>query len=177
MKRKLRSGKGLSLVETLAAVVILLLLGLLLNAGLRMAAGSYFELTARSETGLLLSTAGNALTDELRFADNVRLEGEGCVYDSSSFGMDSRLVLQDGQIYVRSASGEGGGEEPKRLLPPGAYRWGEYQVTELKIVYHEESACFDVVLEVKEAEGDIGAKAEFTVRCLNMEKLIEGGDI
>lgn len=175
MKRKLKSRKGLSLVETLAVVVILLLLGLVLNAGLRMAAGNYFELTARSETQLLLSTAGDALADELRFADNVRLEGEDCIYDSRSFGMDSRLVVSDGQIYVRSSSGEGAGEELKRLLPPGAYRWGRYQVTELKIVYHEESACFDVVLEVGEAEGNIGAETAFTIRCLNMGKPGGGG--
>ena len=48
MRKKLRGEGGLTLVELLAAVVILILLGLLLNTGLQMAVRTYRAVTAQS---------------------------------------------------------------------------------------------------------------------------------
>ena len=50
MRRKLADESGFTLVELLAAVVILMLLGLILNSGLQMAVHSYQTMTAQSET-------------------------------------------------------------------------------------------------------------------------------
>ena len=68
MRKKLKSQRGLTLVETLCAVVILILLGLILNAGLQLSVRAYDDMTAETETELLLSTAADALADVLRFA-------------------------------------------------------------------------------------------------------------
>ena len=65
MRKKLRDTSGLTLVELLCGIVILVLLGLLVNAGIGVAAKSYRELTAAAETQLLLSTAADALASEL----------------------------------------------------------------------------------------------------------------
>lgn len=71
MRRKLAGHEGLTLVELLAAVVILILLGLILNAGLQMAMTSYRAMIAQSETELLLSTLADILADDLRYAEDV----------------------------------------------------------------------------------------------------------
>ena len=66
MRRKLRAEKGVTLVEMLACAVILVLLGLMLNTGIQVAARSYHAITAKAETQLLLSTITDALADDLR---------------------------------------------------------------------------------------------------------------
>lgn len=162
MKRKLRDSGGVTLVEMLAVTVILILLGLMLNTGLMMAVGSYHDLTAEAEVWLLLSTAADALTDELRYARNVQTVPETGVlenYNSDSFGPLTALTLgEDGRIYA------GGG----RLLPPGAYRNGDYEVEKMEITYSSEDACFQVALKVTGGRtGAISAEAAWMVRCLN----------
>ena len=72
MTRKWKDSRGLTLVETLCAVAILVLLGLLVNTGLNLAMRGYRELTAQSELELLGSTLTSALADELRYAGRLR---------------------------------------------------------------------------------------------------------
>ena len=167
MRRKLAGQEGLTLVEVLAAVVILVLLGLILNAGMQMAVNSYRVMIAQSETELLLSTAVNALADDLRCARDVSGSGTGFTYTSGSFGADAALGLNsDGQIVAKV-----GGEE-KRLLSTGAYGLnGAYQVKAMKISYTQPNFTIELTVETK--DGAISARTPdggVTVRCLNPGK-------
>lgn len=158
MKKKLACNDGLTLVELLAAVIILILLGLMLNTGLQMALKSYHDLTAEAELQLLLSTISDALADDLRYAREIREEGGELIYRSDFYGeggTGASLSLDGGQIFVNG----------KRLLPPGAYRNGAYAVQALTVSY--DGSCFTADLTVGEAEGTLSAEAQFTVRCLN----------
>ena len=174
MKRKLADSRGLTLVESLCTVVILILLGLMLNTGLNLAVKTYHDATAGSETQLLLSTAVAALSDELRYARSVQVDGDRLKsYNSTSYG-DNVTITYDtgydtGQIFV-------GG---MRLLPAGAYRNGLYEVTQLDITYTDASSLFTIFLKVAEAGGTISAETTVTVRCLDGETAPlsgEGGD-
>lgn len=166
MRRKLAGRKGLTLVELLAAVVILILLGLILNAGLQMAMNSYRAMIAQSETELLLSTLADALADDLRYAEDVAASGEGKLvsYYSDSYGEGTRLRLENGKVYA-----DGGGNSGLRVLPDGAYGLnGRYEVDVMDIGYADR--VFTLKLSVKEKDGSIRAETELTVRCLNPEK-------
>lgn len=179
MREKLKREEGLTLVEMLAAVVILILLGLMLNTGLQMAVRSYHSLTAEAETQLLASTLADALADDLRYARDVVTGNAETVtnedgtttevypldtYTSDSYGTNTAIEAQsgDGQVYANG----------KRVLPPGAYGpgategEGAYRVEELAITCGANS-CITIHIKVKEAKGDISAEAELTVRCLN----------
>lgn len=168
MKRKLADDRGLTLVESLCTVVILILLGLMLNTGLNLAVKTYHDVTAGSETQLLLSTAVAALSDELRYARSVQVDGDRLKsYNSTSYGDNVTITYDTGQIFV-------GG---MRLLPAGAYRNGLYEVTQLDIKYT--APYFTVSLKVAEAGGTISAETTVTVRCLDGETAPlsgEGGD-
>ena len=83
MRRKLAGQGGLTLVEVLAAAVILVLLGLIVNAGMQMALSSYRAMVAQSETGLLLSTLADTLADDLRYAE-VTVDGSGGLVESAA---------------------------------------------------------------------------------------------
>lgn len=164
MRKKLNSESGLTLVEMLAAVVILILLGLLLNTGLQMAMSTYRAIVAQSEVELLLSTAVDAITDELRYARDVSVSGTDFTYTSDSFGEKASFGLKDGQITVKD----------KRLLSTGAYGLnGAYVVTEenMSIKYNEPN--FTIELTVATKDGAISAQTPdggVTVRCLNPGK-------
>lgn len=85
---RLRDSGGFTLVELLAACVVLILLGLILSAGLSVAAKSYHDVTAESEAQLLLSTLADAVMDDLRFARDLELNGSELVsYTSDSYGL------------------------------------------------------------------------------------------
>lgn len=164
MRRKLAGREGLTLVEMLAAVAILVLLALILNTGLQMAVHSYRAMVAQSETELLLSTLADTLADELRYASDVTTSGGALVsYTSDSFGTDTALRVDtgDGKVYADSSQGAG-----QRVLPDGAYgSGGRYEVEPVTITY--DAPIFTLSLSVKEKDGSIGAAATIKVRCLN----------
>ena len=163
MRKKLSRSEGLTLVEMLAAVVILVLLGLILNAGLHMALNSYRTMCAQSETELLLSTLLNTLADDLRYASDVEPVGDVVRYTSDSYGLETELTLQDGQLRANG----------KRVLPDGAYGKGRYIIDTLTVEFA--APAFNIEIRVKEKEGDISAAGELTVRCLNpVEEKEEG---
>ena len=119
MRKKLRSAGGLTLVEMLCAVAILVLLCLMMNTGMQMAVKSYDRLTAESETQLLLGSLSDALIDKLRYA---------VVTDTDTLSIGD-VRLENGRIVVVEKSGT-----VKQLLPDGAYgtdRW-EYDVELVK---------------------------------------------
>lgn len=161
MRKKLNSRSGLTLVEMMAATVILILLGLILNTGLQMSMNTYRSITAQSELELLLSTAVDALADDLRYARNVSPQGGSFTYTSDSFGRGTSLTVdsEDGQIKA-------GG---KRLLSTGAYGLeGAYKVDAMDIQYAE--PCFTIQLTVATQDGRISVSTPeggVTVRCLN----------
>lgn len=160
MRRKLKDTGGLTLVETLCAAAILLLLGIMLNTGIQMAVRSNRDITAQAELQLLLSTLSDALADDLRYARDPKTEVDGKLsYISDSYNTGGRAILTvnaDGQV-------EAGG---KRVLPRGAYGNGAYQVETMDITYAEAEGLFTIELKVKQTDGAISAETDFTVRCL-----------
>lgn len=181
LKKKLRGSKGFTLVEMTAAVLILVLLVLILNTGLDLAVKSYRTMTAESETELLMSSLSDAIYDELRYARDINADADytggtpsGLAdtpdpaaaitgnlerYTSVSFGRNTTLSLQNGQLY---ASG-------KRLLAAGAYGNGDYSIEQLEITYDKETCVFTVKLTVGGVD-NIKAATEFKIRPLNSIK-------
>lgn len=167
MKKKLHSQKGFSLVEMLAATMVLVLLVLILNVGLNLSVKSYRTITAESETQLLLSSVTNVLSDELRYARDIvtkpettenteGLNGNLDRFLSVSYGRNTTLSLEDGQLYANG----------KRMLAAGAYGNGAYQIERLKITYDEQAETFALEIVVSGAD-DITAETALSVRPLN----------
>ena len=173
MRKKLKSEAGFTLVEMLVTTVVMVLLGLMLNVGLQMAVRSYRAVTAQSEAELLLSTAVDALADDLRFARMYEAadSGDGVpfTYFSDSYGENTHLTL-DGETGQIMAGG-------KRVLPTGAYGLEgadgkrAYEVTRMTIMPNLAENTFTIALTVAATiDGGISASTPeggVTVRCLN----------
>ncbi len=183
MKKKLRSPAGFSMVEMLCAVAVLMLLCVMLNSGLSAAMKTYFDITAKSETQLLLNSLTNAMAGELRCAYGVS-GGDNPAYNGGL-----RLALSgDGQVLV--TGGPGGDKE---LLPTekdgkgGAYHGKKYSVVLLEdgggspvplVRYSEADGCFTINFKVVWEEGGISTQTPdggVTIRCLNPPTEPEGG--
>lgn len=179
MRRKVKDNSGLTLVEMMCAVLILVLLSLMLNSGLSMAIKTYQGITAESETQLLLSSLSDALADKLRYC--VVYVDDAGNYHSSSIG---EVQAAGGKIVVHGPDTGAA----KSLLPDGAYGnpdgfyKGNYQVTmgsaapggadsaTLKETYQKDTNSFAVRLTVKDVNLNITKTRELTVRCLNPPK-------
>lgn len=165
MKKKLNSQSGLTVVELLAATVVLMLLGLMLNTGLQTALSTYRAIVAQSELELLLSTAVDALADDLRYARDVSGENTSFTYTSDSFGEGTKLTVDSaGQIKANG----------KRVLSTGAYGLNEaYKVKEDMEISYDGASCFTINLTVATKDDSLSAKTPdegVVVRCLNAKK-------
>lgn len=174
MKRmmvKLKGKRGMTFVEVLAAVAILSLLGLMIQTGISLALHSYDTMTQDAQTQLLLSTVADVISDELRFARDVRVEakdpadassGEIVRYTSSTYGKNTSLAVNsDGHLCAVADGVE------KNMIATGVYgtEYDRYQVVDLLVVYRKDAAVFDVSFGV---EGQLGkAQAEFKIYCMN----------
>lgn len=183
MKKKLNEEAGLTLVEMLAATLIMVLLTMILGTGLQMTVNSYRKITAQAEVDLLLSTAIDALADELRFVWDVEgVDGDknGFTYKSDSFEGVVKLTLDSddkGQIIAERIYPPGTEDEdkapPKLFLSTGAYGSVDsdgsraYVVTKMEITPHKDDGTFTIDLEVATADESIKAGETVTVRYLN----------
>lgn len=180
MRKKLRENAGLTVVEMLAATAVLMLLALMLSTGLQMVMNSYQTVIAQSEVDLLVSTAVDALADELRYARDVKeragsdLNCDFTYTSDSFFGEGVYLDLEGGRIVACKD-----GSSSLSVLSTGAYGSGgnksyrEYQVTAMTIKYKPADNTFEIYLKA-ETDGlsgpKISADTSVTVRCLNPQK-------
>lgn len=186
MRKKLREKAGLTMVEMLAATVVLALLALMLNTGLQMVMNTYQTMIAQSEVELLLSTAVDTLADDLRYAWDVKSGNSilgSCTdftYNSDSYGKDTQLYLAGGQI-IANGKDSSGIKQNYRVLSTGAYGSGEnvtYKEYEIRpvagrtniVTYDAGTGIFTIHMTVSADDGKISASTPpegVTVRCLN----------
>lgn len=192
MRKKLKDSGGLTMVETLCAVAILVLLCLMMNTGIHMAVTNYRALTSESETRLLLSSLSDALADKLRYC--VVYVDESGAYESCFVGgvrSEDAIKVDDNhrlKVTVKDPDGGPGAKKDVDLLPEGAYGnpdgfyKGDYQVTmgsampegadpaALKETYQKDTNSFAIKLTVQDVNLGITKTTELSVRCLNPVK-------
>lgn len=169
MRKKLKDSGGLTMIEMLCAVVILVLLCLMMGTGMQMALKSYHTLTAESETQLLLSSLTDALADKLRYC--VVTVDSTDTYKGCSIG---EVDVENGRVTV----------DGKELLPDGAYGTGRWEYVVEKVKEKDGSdflrpakydgGKFTVNFKVVwKADGRISAQTPengLIIRCLNPVK-------
>ena len=99
-KRKLKNGSGMSLAETLMAMLILLLVSSVIAVGIPAAANVYRNAVDAANAQALLSTTVNALRSEFSAAWGVNvIDEKHVVYYSAKTGAKTKLSL-DGEPTV-----------------------------------------------------------------------------
>jgi len=151
LHRKLRNQKGFTLAEVLLAVLIMLLAGTIVVAGIPAAANVYYKVMDGANAQLLLSTTCTALRRELAFAEEVKVESGTNKVQSfvNEEGYELTLISKDaaGKEEGIKKSYTGSSAEPILLVSKAAatkdmyakfdritYTDGAFIVHDLKVV-------------------------------------------
>lgn len=76
---KLKDKKGLTLVEMLCTVAILVLVSMVMVLGVQLGVRSYAKSVSYSEAQVLCSTLTTTISDELRYSGTLKVDGSGSV--------------------------------------------------------------------------------------------------
>ena len=101
--RKIKNNKGFTLIEMLACIVTLILIGLICSAGMNLATMSLRESTFESDSQMLESTINMYVGDILRHVTEVETEDDGTVV---SFTNDSYYIDEGNFIISKRGSEE-----------------------------------------------------------------------
>ncbi len=179
MRKKLRSKRGLTLMEVLCAIAVMGLLTTAIAFALPATASTYKNLTSGAEASVLCSTLSEAVSQELRFASNIRplpgasfaSEGGPFLYDSQRFGPGVQLTVQTiGNVdCVALAAAADDSAQPLPVVSTGAYTSNLKMQggSDTRFVYLPEKKLFYVALTVFNAQTQSYFWNEFYVRPLN----------
>ena len=120
MKKKLRSRRGMTLTETLMALLIASLVSIAVAVGIASAARVYRDSVAPSESQLLSATLSQAMMDELRYARHIT-STEPPTFDSENFGSGAAFSVntETGRLQLGGQDLVGSGTYAKNTLQIG----------------------------------------------------------
>ena len=144
--RKLSRDKGFTLVEMLACVVTLLLIGLISSAALNMATKSYWISRFESDSQMLESTLDMYIGDILRYSNQVETDAAGNVTAISNVtycvnGGGIELIPRNGEEGGRFLIRQTPGEDGTLLVGEAAYA-GNLYIEAFVLVYDENTGIF-----------------------------------
>lgn len=160
---KLKDKKGLTLVEMLCTVAILVLVSMVMVLGVQLGVRSYAKSVSYSEAQVLCSTLTTTISDELRYSGTLKVDGNGSVtgFFSQQFGSGDYTAFTttpEGHVQL-------GGKD---ILPAKAYPYG-IKAEVKSLTYDDVTALFTVQLSVKDSENkNTLAETTFEVEKLNV---------
>lgn len=160
---KLKDKKGLTLVEMLCTVAILVLVSMVMVLGVQLGVRSYAKSVSYSEAQVLCSTLTTTISDELRYSGTLKVDGSGSVtgFFSQQFGSGDYTAFTttpEGHVQL-------GGKD---ILPAKAYPYG-IKAEVKSLTYDDVTALFTVQLSVKDSENkNTLAETTFEVEKLNV---------
>ena len=146
--KKIKSKTGFTLVEMLACVVTLLLLGMIVTTGMNLASASLRETTFESNSQMLEDTLDMYIGDILRHATKVEVDEEGVhfnndVYyiDKGSFVVDTSMsgITDAGYLVCTSSYDE---DSSGTLVASKGVYAGNLYIKDFQISYNEEKGVF-----------------------------------
>lgn len=104
MKQKLKSKKGFSTLESLAALGIVALIMVVIGAGTSVSLSVYKESTAISEASVLSSSLFQAVSDELRFSKDITTvsasDNHLKTFTSKNYGPNVNFANTSGRVTL-----------------------------------------------------------------------------
>lgn len=173
MIKKLKSKAGMSLMEVMVALLIMVLLvvgmGTGMDAGMRVYGDATFEANGATLAGYL----NTALTDVLRYAQDIQspaASGDPCTFTNLELGLRNAYIEpnENGILYIKSADGEDG-FDPKALVSSGAYAKLIIKSGSFTLDYHEDTrgGYFLAEFVIASTDGKEREPTKVVVRLMN----------
>ena len=96
--KKIKSKKGFTLVEMLACIVTLLLIGLIVTTGMNLATMSMREKNFESNSQMLEETLNMYIVDILRYAIEVEEKEDGIQFTNDTYYIDDGMFIIDESV-------------------------------------------------------------------------------
>ena len=170
---KLKDKSGLTLVEMLCCVVVMLLVSIGMVNGVSLAVRNYESSLMSSESQVLCSTLTNLVSDELRYSGAVDWEANPIRFYSRTYGSECIFSQNDSkQVTLNEIQRDGTpAQRGYKLLPNRSYHLGlRASVTLSKA----KDNIFSVTILVTDSKDRELARNEFEVEKLNQEAQING---
>lgn len=165
---KLKNKSGLTLVEMLCCVVVMLLVSIGMVNGVSLAVRNYESSLMSSESQVLCSTLTNLVSDELRYSGPVEWDKEPIRFYSRTYGSKCVFSQNDSnQVTLNEIQLDGTpAQRGYKLLPNRSYSFGMRASVTLS---KAKDNTFSVTILVTDSKGRELAKNEFEVEKLNPE--------
>lgn len=170
---KLKNKSGLTLVEMLCCVVVMLLVSIGMVNGVSLAVRNYESSLMSSESQVLCSTLTNLVSDELRYSGAVNWEADPIRFYSRTYGSEYIFSQNDSkQVTLNEIQRDGTpAQRGYKLLPNRSYHLGlRASVTLSKA----KDNIFSVTILVTDSKDRELAQNVFEVEKLNQEAQING---
>lgn len=167
---KLKNKSGLTLVEMLCCVVVMLLVSIGMVNGVSLAVRNYESSLMSSESQVLCSTLTNLVSDELRYSGPVKWDENPIRFYSRTYGSQCIFSQNDSnQVTLNEIQLDGTpAQRGYKLLPNRSYHLGmRASVTLAKAAGKDNT--FSVTVLVMDSKDRELARNEFEVEKLNPE--------
>ena len=163
MRRKTRSRKGgFTLAETLVVIVLLALMTSAGAVGVSAVMATRVGMIQAADAEILGSTAFQAIANELRFGQNIKVgdddqAGESVSLDSLTYGLNKKILLESGKLKYGDA-------DKDQVLSESAY--SGLDISSLQFV-RQDDGSIKISLAVSGNKGKQLWSGEVTVVPLN----------
>ena len=170
---KLKNKSGLTLVEMLCCVVVMLLVSIGMVNGVSLAVRNYESSLMSSESQVLCSTLTNLVSDELRYSGAVNWEADPIRFYSRTYGSECIFSQSDSkQVTLNEIQRDGTpAQRGYKLLPNRSYHLGMRASVTLS---KAKDNIFSVTILVTDSKDRELARNVFEVEKLNQEAQING---
>lgn len=163
-QRFLRNNRGVTLMELVVTILIMLLSTATVTVGMSLAIRTYRECVEASEAQILCSSLTTAISDKLRYCGTVKIDRNGKLQQifiqslgKVDDGDGEALRIEDGKVMLGS----------NKLIGSGVYPRG-LKVSTLEFEYNETSRIFTITLKISDSSGHVLAENnEFQVKKIN----------
>lgn len=166
--RKIKNRQGVSLTETLVALIFCLMTFALVCTAISAASRQLKALTMHSEAKMLCSTLTTAVEDELRFAQNVAgSDIDSIVYDNSGRASSNAVrvsfINDNGNIKLQDSASSDTDAAKYILIPAANYTQG----IKASLQLYWSNKCFTGMVTVTDSSDNELCSQSFAVRPMN----------
>lgn len=171
-KRRLKGTAGVTLGEMMVAVLIMSFLTLAVSAGVGTAVKVYRTEKEYSESRVLANSILLAMTDELRYASELNINGDGSeiCYDSAMYGYDTVMKIQQQGENVGKLVFLYDAERAAYPFEDKTYMGYQIQTNEDKPLFQltDDGSCIVLSYDICDSRGNVKASLEdIKIRLLN----------
>ncbi len=152
MRRRLTGRKGLTLVEMLISIAVLVIFVSIAAVGTSMLFGSGEQMEVASKASVLGADVMELAVGEVRFGRNFSGGGDAVQYDSASYGENCTMTVREGKLVVSKPSASGNAAEDASYLLVDGAQYGGAVIQSVRFTLNVDGSV-EISVEIGDGDG------------------------